>query len=875
MAGGINFFGWRRSGIYGAISGPLLTEGRLSGSVTLTIQNTEPPNESVSQPVTFDVMGPGDIEALKPGAVVHVVPPPGTPDAEREKCVHADLAAPDLPWRYTPRLAAGATLRPWLALVVGTSDEVQLQPGGQVTLSQAAIAAHDLGRSARWAHVQEDDDHPGTFVGRLVCDRPLKPLTEYVAAVVPAFNADGSPRWTTAMPSVTLPAYHAWTFHTGEDGDFASLAGRLAPAIAEPELGRAPLRYLPLPAAAELSARGALAPIGGTDSAVPNAVANDVLAFTTTLIDPLRPVIGAPRYGAAWVADPDATTWGAAFRRDPRHRGVGGLGLRMGIDEQELLSAAAARQAGALDIAAQRIRHLVAGVAASSALWTGRLPADPSRRLAIFGPALSRIMTKRGTVRDLATDAGRPMPPALFSSAARRVLRPGPARARFSKAGTIDVGAVIEAANACPPDPPRAPDGLPHADLLAKATGTAPFDESGRRAAKSGRVSVEELKRLYEAFDRTSYSAAQLKTLDGLVSQALDAIESGRPAAILWLIAILDPAADRKLSSAELGRRLKGHDDTPDTRDLLALAERIETGPPDRPCLPVDLAALSDDVAAAIDPTADMPFIVTRVLATIDGLDDQPLTPPELCPDLDIPAWQLLRDHAPDWLLPGAADLGEDSVIALETNPAFVDAFLLGLNTQVLAELRFRNIPIASGCTPLRQFWARTNPATETYDDDIVGVHRWPAGSAIGDITHQTPAAASADLVLVFRTPLFRRYPHTVVYLTPAPDNAGVPDWDADPDVRDRVLPSFQGTITPDITFFGFDLDPALGASHWVVLEEPAHGTLFYNATENSPTQARAAAIAAAGDGGAFAAAAYADPIRVMLRGSSLVGGGA
>ena len=154
-------------------------------------------------------------------------------------------------------------------------------------------------------------------------------------------------------------------------------------------------------------------------------------------------------------------------------------------------------------------------------------------------------------------------------------------------------------------------------------------------------------------------------------------------------------------------------------------------------------------------------------------------------------------------------------------------------------------------------------------------MHRWPAGSAIGDITHQTPAAASADLVLVFRTPLFRRYPHTVVYLTPAPDNAGVPDWDADPDVRDRVLPSFQGTITPDITFFGFDLDPALGASHWVVLEEPAHGTLFYNATENSPTQARAAAIAAAGDGGAFAAAAYADPIRVMLRGSSLVGGGA
>ena len=819
-------------------------------------------------------MGPGDVQALKPGAVVHVVPPPGTADAEGEKCVHVDLAAPDLPWRYTPQLAAGARLRPWLALVVGTPDEVQLQAGGQVTLGLGALAGHDLGRSERRAHVHEDQDHPGRLIGRLVSDRRLEALTEYVAVVVPAFDALGAPSWTTASTSVTLPAYHAWTFHTGEAGDFASLAGRLEPAIADPALGRAPLRYLPLPAAAELSARGALAAIGGTDSAVPNAVADDVWAFTTTVVDPLRPVIGAPRYGAAWVEDPDATTWGETFRRDPRLRGVGGLGLRMGIDEQELLAAAAARQAGSLDIAAQRIRHLVGGVSASRALWTSRLPVDKARRLAIFGPALSRMMTKRGSVRDLATNASRPLPPGLFSSAARRVLRPGPARARFSKAGTIDMAAVIAAANACPPDPPRAPDGLPHADLLAKATGTQPLDEVLRKAVGTG-IAVDELKRLYEAFDRTPYGDAQLKRLDAAVAQALDAVASGKPAAILGLLAILDWTGEGKLSSAELGRRLKGLDDTPDTRDLLALGERVQTRPPERPCDPVDLVALSDGIAAAIDPTVAMPFIVTRVLATIDGLDDQPLTPPELCPDLDIPAWQLLRDHAPDWLLPGAADLGEDSVIALATNPAFVDAFLLGLNTQVLGELRFRNIPIASGCTPLRQFWARTNPAAESYDDDIVGVHRWAAGSAIGDTTHQTPAAASADLVLVFRTPLFRRYPHTLVYLTPAPVAGGAPDWDADPDARDRLLPSFQGTITPDITFFGFDLDPALGAGHWVVLEEPAHGTLFYNTREDSPTPTRAAAIAAATDGGAFAAAAYADPIRVMLRGSSLIGGGA
>jgi len=65
--------------------------------------------------VQFDVMAPGDVQGLKPGAVVHMMPPPGTPDAETTKCVHVDLTATDLPWRYTPQLASGLQLRPWLA----------------------------------------------------------------------------------------------------------------------------------------------------------------------------------------------------------------------------------------------------------------------------------------------------------------------------------------------------------------------------------------------------------------------------------------------------------------------------------------------------------------------------------------------------------------------------------------------------------------------------------------------------------------------------------------------------------------------------------------------------------------------------------------
>jgi hypothetical protein len=36
-------------------------------------------------------------------------------------------------------------------------------------------------------------------------------------------------------------------------------------------------------------------------------------------------------------------------------------------------------------------------------------------------------------------------------------------------------------------------------------------------------------------------------------------------------------------------------------------------------------------------------------------------------------------------------------VIALQSDPIFIDAYLAGLNTQLLAELRWRNIPSATG----------------------------------------------------------------------------------------------------------------------------------------------------------------------------------
>jgi hypothetical protein len=205
-------------------------------------------------------------------------------------------------------------------------------------------------------------------------------------------------------------------------------------------------------------------------------------------------------------------------------------------------------------------------------------------------------------------------------------------------------------------------------------------------------------------------------------------------------------------------------------------------------------------------------------------------------------------------------------VIALQGNPVFTDALLLGYNTQLLAELRWRNIRVATGCTPLRVFWDRANTADGARVDDIVGVAGWADPSDLGDASHRPGGAAGEDLVLVFRGRLFLRYPRALIYLVSAV-HGSAPDWEQDPPAdAPRVLPTFQGRIGADVTFFGFEGFPAEDVEHhWVAVEEPPSGYRFYNPNVVTPP--------AGADGATFAQAAFADPVRVLIRGNVLVPG--
>ena len=411
----------------------------------------------------------------------------------------------------------------------------------------------------------------------------------------------------------------------------------------------------------------------------------------------------------------------------------------------------------------------------------------------LFGPSLQRMPTASGTVLKQISDLtpGRPLAAALFSSAAKRLLRPGTAWHRQATPGALSDDAVLRRREQCPPAPTSRGEGLPDPDNLL-------------------------------GWLRTNRPGRNRPTID----------QSGpgpRPGAIRSRDFALDPRHVR----AALGT------ERVDRGSLRKLIRELRPLPIRQRCRPVELAALDDALRRAVDPRSERALARQRVLGTITGLGNEPLAPTEFCPDFDLPGWRFLRDHARDWLLPGAGRISDHRVVALETNAAFSDAFLVGFNTQALGELRWRNIPIRAGCTPLRRFWERVNAQTNTIAQDIKGIAEWatgPAGRARrsgsrpGRLAGHGPGPALPHPAL----PTLSGHagipvpdePNPTALSWPRPVNLqGAPSASSRPS-RARSSRTSRSSVSP--------VAPRVLNNHWVVVEEVQRGYRFGNRLEVS-----------------------------------------
>jgi hypothetical protein len=883
----LTFLSWVRDSVSALATAQ--AGGRLDAAATITLSAKGVDGGligSVTRSLPFQIAGPADVMGLLPGAIVRRYPSPGVLDHESDRCPYIEMAEMSLPWRYTPAPTPAAdspNLHPWLVLLVGEeATELTLRDDTVTIDSSIQTGAHAIGEPStpyRFAHVQADAAQHR--ITRVLCGRPLRPGTDYLAVVVPAYDVNGARAWNGSGPA-TVPVYDAWRFRTAVPaGSFEDLAARLRPGEAPSTTGRAPVTYPRVVDAPELEIAGALVAVapGGpvAETPLPPAVANDLAALRLPTRDPEgRPIVALPRYGDAWnSAAPQAAKWGRALNDDPRRRGVAGLGLEIGIRFQDDLVNDVMAHLGALQEARQRVRHAVMGVVASRSLWRRRVPADPVERLWMLGPSLRRLVTSGGTVADLATGEDRTIARGTFSAAARRVLRRGPARTRLA-ASTPTPAAVVEAANKPPVAPPSTIDGLPlDPDALRS------FNQARRQTLQAGRVDAARLIAAAADLVSNAHQAVQAAATE-LVTAIREASTAGR--AVPWGQALTMLAASdarvversgapldrvefvrRELS--DLGGRIAERADDRDLTELIGQLSALEPG--DAPRSPIDIATLASGMTAAFDPSTARPPVIERVLSTIEGGIDpaQPLAPPEPCVGLDRAVWADVARVFDEWLLPGIGRLPSNAVVSLETNPVFTDALLAGANTQLLTELRWRNIPVATGCTPLRRFWDRADTESGDRVDDITGIRSWTDQSVLGDPTHRAPGAFGRELVIAVRGDLFRRYPSTIVYLTSAKHGTSTtPDFDVDPeDAAPRILPGFQGRLGEDVSFFGFPgLSGPAVSSFWVVFEEPPAGYRFANDIATS-----------ASSGHAWAAATLAQPTRVLIRGDSLITGGA
>jgi hypothetical protein len=812
--------------------------------------------------LTAQLAGPLDVAGLESRAIAHRYPAPGTPDAETTAYAYVEFRDPGLPWRYTPRANPDATtstpLRPWLCLVVGPEDEVSVT-GDRVSLGTGTRAAHPLAAAARWCHVQQAD---GTALSRLLSPLVLKPDTSYVAAVVPTYApADEDGRLTDAWDAGgadpgPLPCYHHWRFTTGDGGDFRSLALRLTPHRAE-DLGRIPTSYPRRPSAPSFEVRGALTSVG-TEVPVDPAIITDVEGLRTPAYDDDgRPIVGLPRYGAPW-AEVEDTAWGEQLNTDPRHRGIAGLGAEVAAAAEEPLLEEVTRQAGALAAGDRHVRDTALGIVATSRLWDRRLPDDPARQVALFGPGLRRVMTEAGSLAASATGPGRPLPRSALSTAARRSLRRGPARTALADAAASDPRQAFAAANRCPrpqePEPGVAPP-------LGKLT-PEQFLDAVRRGLEQG-IDPKVFDPLFAELRKLTPDEQLVLRLQKVLA---DRAGAGQPLPLTALVMVavgirsIDDQKElaRAVETASKGL-LEGMDEGSDDADSLRAIVELLMPPPTREetCEPVDVGRLAAAARAAFDPRRDDALALRRLRSTVTGLDpEQLLTPPEFCPGLDVAVWEYVSEQRPSWLLPGLKDAPDDAVLAVTSDATFTTAFLVGFNDALVGRLRWRQQRIASGCTPVRTFWNRVEVTGDEPErlDDIRSIAAWPDDARLGGPGTRPPGVGSSDLVLVLSGQLLLRYPKTVVYLVAKADDGGMDQH------APSVFPSFRGRIGNDAVFLGF---PGLTvddlAELLVVVEEAPSGYRFHNDPSSS-----------ADDGAQVAHDVFANPIRVLIPGANL-----
>jgi hypothetical protein len=566
-------------------------------------------------------------------------------------------------------------------------------------------------------------------------------------------------------------------------------------------------------------------------------------------------------------ADPLHGHWVDELNLDPRHRAAAGFGTEVIQANQEAYMEAAWAQVGKVLEANRRIRlgHMAALV---SRVWHVRglaatLQAAPERFLALTAPVQRRVLADGLTVWYSVRQST--VPAAALSKVMRQALRPrGRIASRIGFDATRTPANLLDRINQgeVSAAPPKAvPPGLPVEDRLA-----AQFAPAGAPDW------------LLDFFQRHPWARwlgflllAVVVLLLALVSPWLALVAAvglfGVAVAVDWWVSGL---LSRRRAAQAIGPETR----TPEAVDALPTSPDFQVGPPGSgaapslgtgpdspdaarfkdalrniyaldvaeraiprpPRLPLDLAAVGRALAAGLASDLTIPL---RVLGAI-------LIPPRIrdrlvedfgevmaYPTFDQPMYDPLKGRSTEMFLPNLQLVENNSITLLETNQKFIEAYMVGLNHEFARELLWREYPTDQRGSYFRQFWDVSGFLAEPTADpealkeslrDIPELHRWPLDTPLGAHDNRTAGGTGrADLVLVIRGELLKKYPTAVIYAHKAQWErtqdgqidrtrprrlADLTAAQADNPPRDLVkTPLFEAKVDPDINLLGFDVE--------------------------------------------------------------------
>jgi hypothetical protein len=606
--------------------------------------------------------------------------------------------------------------------------------------------------------------------------------------------------------------------------------------------------------------------------------------------DDVDPLITSPIYGE-WQAlqhrlltDPAGAdldpndNWIHELGLDPRHRVAAGFGGDVVRKYQEDYMEAAWKQVGDVLAHNQKVRvaQTLLGVGeAVHAKSLAPLAAQPSRLLALTAPLQRRVVADGVTVRHARQQSLTPA--ALTSPMIRRIARPrGPLARRLALSAGPHAGALLEAVNngtitAAPPK--ETPAGIATVEAVAEASADArtwppAWLQGLARGAPWLRWVLALLALLLVVLAVAAPGLAPLLGIGAaLALGAAGALELARrqPTVAEAIGKDLDtpeavdhlgPGPDfvfGDVAVAGAGGGVGGlfsRDNVAATRFKAALrhwarfAEAAELAGREPARLRLDLQRTATTVVEAVRPARTIPlrFLATAAIAPhVRGRIVEVFDEIKYYPRIDEPMYRPLKELGDELFVPNLNLIEKDSVVALETNQDFIEAYMVGVNHEFSRELLWREYPTDMRGTYFRQFWdvtAHFDPAASDAEAqreklyDIPPIHTWRRISKLGehDNRQPNPGEERNEIVLAIRGELLKKYPNTVVYAHAA--HWAMRDGHVDPS-RERQLvelaageldkpprsklrtPLYEAKVDPDIYFFGFDLaaDEARGGT--------------------------------------------------------------